>query len=105
MSLDKETLIRKTANKYRYHEILHEIGNERRRQFEEEGHTPEIDDQFINGQLADAAACYTVTNNKDMLECWPVDFKWNPKNRRRDLIRAAALIIAEIERLDRILER
>jgi hypothetical protein len=28
--------------------------------------------------------------------CW-----WKPKDRRRDLIRAAALIVAEIERLDR----
>ncbi|MDO8535047.1 MAG: hypothetical protein Q7S17_09960 [Xanthobacteraceae bacterium] len=27
---------------------------------------------------------------------------WKPKNRRRDLIRAAALIVAEIERLDRL---
>jgi hypothetical protein len=26
---------------------------------------------------------------------------WKPKDRRRDLVRAAALIIAEIERLDR----
>ena len=26
---------------------------------------------------------------------------WKPKNRRHDLIRAAALIVAEIERIDR----
>jgi hypothetical protein len=31
---------------------------------------------------------------------WSKDW-WKPKNRRRDLIRAAALIVAEIERLDR----
>lgn len=33
---------------------------------------------------------------------WPWAPSWfKPKNRRRDLIRAAALIVAEIERLDR----
>ena len=35
---------------------------------------------------------------------WPWDEKWfkrSPDNRRLELIKAAALIIAEIERLDR----
>jgi len=33
---------------------------------------------------------------------WPWDPKWwKPKDRRRDLVRAAALIIAEIDRHDR----
>lgn len=33
---------------------------------------------------------------------WPWGREWwKPKNKRRDLIRAAALIVAEIERLDR----
>jgi hypothetical protein len=33
---------------------------------------------------------------------WPWLSKWwKPKDRRRDLVRAAALVIAEIERLDR----
>lgn len=33
---------------------------------------------------------------------WPWDGKWwKPTERRRDLIKAAALIVAEIERLDR----
>lgn len=36
---------------------------------------------------------------------WPWDWAWwKPKNPRRDLVRAAALIIAEIERLDRAAE-
>jgi hypothetical protein len=35
-------------------------------------------------------------------DAWPwADKDWKPKDRRRDLIRAAALIVAEIERLDR----
>lgn len=33
---------------------------------------------------------------------WPWDREWwKPKDRRRNLVRAAALLIAEIERLDR----
>ena len=33
---------------------------------------------------------------------WPWEPRWwKPKNPRRDLVRAAALLIAEIERLDR----
>lgn len=33
---------------------------------------------------------------------WPWDAKWwKPKNTRRDLVRAGALIVAELERMDR----
>jgi hypothetical protein len=33
---------------------------------------------------------------------WPWDLKWwKPTTPRRDLVKAAALIVAEIERLDR----
>lgn len=35
-----------------------------------------------------------------MLWPWAGDW-WKPKDRRRDLVRAAALLVAEIERLDR----
>ena len=35
-------------------------------------------------------------------DLWPWAASWwKPKNRRRDLVRAAALIVAEIERIDR----
>lgn len=38
----------------------------------------------------------------DPLGFWPWDKSWwKPKGARRDLIRAAALIVAEIERIDR----
>lgn len=39
-----------------------------------------------------------------MPDAWPTTWAedwWKPKNPRRDLVRAAALLIAEIERLDR----
>jgi len=91
---------------------------ERRRQIEAEGWTSWHDDQHHRGEMAMAAACYahpervfiarqlagrgyeTYTNYRD---AWPwADEWWKPKSRRHDLIRAAALILAEIERLDRI---
>lgn len=91
---------------------IDEIAAERRRQIEEEGWTPEHDDEHDGGELAAAAGCYAL-NAVDAFHVddfcndgtpyqWPWDREWwKPKNRRRDLIRAAALIVAEVERLDR----
>lgn len=94
--------------------VLAEVGAERRRQIDEEGNVPAGDDSLVNGELAGAAACYTMhginigylgltTRMKRMVfELWPWSPDWwKPKDRRRDLIRAGALIVAEIERLDR----
>ncbi|HVJ44690.1 MAG TPA: hypothetical protein VM639_24550 [Dongiaceae bacterium] len=89
---------------------------ERQRQISVEGWTPEHDDEHAHGEMARAAACYALgymmekprpnnpmerqTFKPSML--WPWGRRWwKPKDRRRDLVRAAALIIAEIERLDR----
>ena len=78
---------------------------ERRRQVEVEGWHAQHDDLHDSGQMAKAAACYAAG---DVLHLgkgktlWPWDAKWwKPKDRRRDLVQAGALIIAEIERLDR----
>ena len=91
------------------HEILGEIGDERRRQIEVEGWTPEHDDAHAGGELADAAACYAATLpltrprglfGRAALWPWSASW-WKPQGRRRDLVKAAALIVAELERLDR----
>lgn len=78
---------------------------ERRRQVEAEGWTPEHDDEHANGELALAAACYSVTTYPQavgLLGFWPWGMKWwKPTDRRRNLVKAAALILAEIERIDR----
>lgn len=84
---------------------------ERVRQVEEEGWTPEHDDGHADGEIAKAAACYAEfaampetgrTTFSGVPLAWPWDWKWwKPKTRRRDLVRAAALIVAEIERGDR----
>ncbi|KAB2792847.1 hypothetical protein F9K96_06890 [Brucella anthropi] len=74
---------------------------ERRRQIEAEGWTPEHDDQWRHGALAKAATCYASVHPV-AASYWPWDLKWwKPSDRRRNLVKAAALILAEIERLDR----
>ena len=79
---------------------------ERRRQVSVEGWSAEHDDQHAKGEMAAAAANYALNasdwRGQRVLSTWPWDYDWwKPKDRRRDLVRAAALIIAEIERLDR----
>jgi hypothetical protein len=90
-----------------------EIERERRRQRSKEGWTLDHDDAHTDGELAQAAACYALPSQHRPryldpriagIPGWPKSWHpswWKPKDRRRDLIRAAALIVAEIERLDR----
>jgi hypothetical protein len=89
--------------------VLDDIYEERQRQIDIEGWTPEHDDEHSEGEMAMAAACYAVSDkvghiDRDpfLLAFWPwLKKSWKPKDQRRDLIKAAALIVAEIERLDR----
>jgi hypothetical protein len=80
--------------------VIDEIAAERRRQVEVEGWSTSHDDDHDKGELAKAAACYAIGFRDPW---WPWNVKWwNPHGRRRNLIKAAALIVAEIERLDRL---
>ena len=96
--------------------VLDDIAAERRRQIMIEGWSHEHDDSHTDGSLATAAAVYAlhpfgwhlvVTEREkrrllSLSDFWPWDWQWfKPTNRRRDLIKAGALIVAEIERLDR----
>lgn len=83
---------------------------ERHRQIREEGWSPEHDDTHELGELAMAATCYAemsvchyaFPDQFDILNRWPWSHEWwKPETPRRDLVRAAALLLAEIERLDR----
>lgn len=81
---------------------------ERRRQIEIEGWTPEHDDQHTDGAMARAAAVYALNGGRwhdrmpSPIAWWPWSLEWwKPTNRRRDCVIAAALLLAEIERLDR----
>ena len=94
---------------------------ERRRQITQEGWDAQHDDHNDSGELSRAAACYAWFGSlpdeyrEDVGSVFPVygaygvlhalwpwasDW-WKPKDPRRDLVRAGALIVAEIERLDR----
>lgn len=100
--------------------VIEEIAGERKRQVEVEGWTPEHDDSHHDGhhagELVLAAASYCMSASADVNPLltaqrrhreyaeawWPQHWGTpKPKGARRDLVRAAALIIAEIERLDR----
>ncbi|WP_206523214.1 MULTISPECIES: hypothetical protein [unclassified Mesorhizobium] len=87
-----------------------DIASERQRQISAEGWTPEHDDAHSAGELAAAAACYAASakghgfislDRAPSRWPWSLDW-WKPTDRRRDLVKAGALIAAEIERLDRL---
>ncbi len=110
---------------------LADIAHERERQKLSEGWNAEHDDQHRSGEMARAAATYALQSTLGVPErsfeidinggtrmfkrksftvgtidivylLWPWEGKWwKPTTPRRDLIKAAALIVAEIERLDR----
>lgn len=88
-----------------------DVQAERRRQITAEGWTPEHDDEHADGQMARAAACYALAGSSAPNDgtaallvslAWPWDEQWwKPSTPRRDLVKACALALAEIERLDR----
>lgn len=81
---------------------------ERRRQIEAEGFDANHDDMYVHGGLRRAAACYissadgfrSAFNRPPVIWPWSPEW-WKPTSPRRDLVKAASLIIAEIERIDR----
>jgi hypothetical protein len=90
-----------------YLDVTWEIMQERIRQLRDEGHTPSQDDNLVGGELAMAAVAYAMDPDTrcflhaNGIATWPLDGEPNHKTRRQDLIRAAALLVAEIERIDR----
>jgi hypothetical protein len=84
---------------------IKDVADERRRQQASEGYEPEHDDEYVRGELAYAAACYALSGARHPEKVpgiWPwQQSAFKPKSRREDLVRAGALVLAEIERLDR----
>ncbi len=82
---------------------------ERRRQIEAEGYTPEHDDTHRLGELARAGAAYAlcgalrrVGDLDQAVSLWPFEREaFKHPDERASLVAAGALILAEIERLDR----
>ena len=97
---------------YHVGEIAGELIKERIRQVDEEGFTSQDDDGRQDGSLSLGAAAYcvigTVKNQMARL-LWssglfdPKMFK--PAGRRRNLVKAGAMILAEIESIDRVTKR
>lgn len=91
------------------------IAAERKRQVESEGWTAEHDQMHDDGELADAAICYAMSSMdmqinigtayvkvKAKKALWPWAKGWwrpTPHNRVKELVKAGALIAAEIDRL------
>jgi hypothetical protein len=90
------------------------IAYERLRQFEAEGFSTKHDDAHMNSQLLSAAMCYAgverllaigapISRDQPPLE-WPWSLDdWKPTDDPiRNLVKAGALIAAEIDRLQRL---
>ncbi len=85
---------------------IEQIADERKRQIEVEGWTPNHDAIHIYGELAKAAACYAVYHtDAEVVEgdddAWPWAEEWDKRgeDHHRNLVKAGALIAAEIDRI------
>ncbi|KWF62408.1 hypothetical protein WL92_16930 [Burkholderia multivorans] len=81
---------------------------ERQRQIDVEGYTFRADDENRAGAMSAAAAAYALIGSgwsqAAALEFWPEGWSgecWKPADSRRNLVKATALLLAEIERIDR----
>ncbi len=90
-------------NDYYELEAVFELANERRRQIQVKGHTPETDANYVSGELARAAAAYALGSPDGRPpSVWPWgDSSWKSSNKMRNLIKAGALIMAEMCRIKR----
>jgi hypothetical protein len=91
------------------------IAAERQRQVEVEGFDAQHDDEHDGGSLGRAAVCYITYEDKKKYQIRPDDrapayWPWEPESWRpspdkiRNLVKAGALIAAEIDRLQRAKE-
>jgi hypothetical protein len=96
--------------------VAGELFEERVRQQIGEPYTADRDDEYLHGQLENAALTYLQYGRDDgrfkvaqayqaegeAPASWPWEAQfWKPSSRRRMLVKAGALVIAAIERLDR----
>jgi len=87
-------------------QVAMKLVSERVRQIQEEGFDPPDDNYYMKGELAVAASIYAMPRDNrvhtNIYNEWPWDevwFKPTPDDRVKELVKAGALIIAEIQRL------
>lgn len=87
------------------------IRTERERQILDEGYSLEHDDSEKYGELSLAASIYACPKEfrDNIKSCWPWDIEYFKEDytytidgRIRELVKAGALIVAEIDRLKRL---
>ena len=91
--------------------VLDELAAERARQINK-GWTPDHDDTHVRGELVLAASSFALRAERNcgwigaggLFWPWREEFPYEDDRRTR-LMKAAALLIAEIERLDRAVAR
>lgn len=84
-------------------DALRDVIAERQRQVSVKGWTPEHDDTYTCGELSGVAISYIEP--MEAVFYWPAEWhddRFKPSDERRNLVKATALLLAEIERLDRI---
>lgn len=106
MQATDETVRPPVSDHVWFSQAAKDVTAERRRQIEQEGYDYTHDDDHAAEMTmaACALALYSdaYPNCGQPPELWPwTPESWKPKDYRRDLVRAAALLIAEIERIDR----
>ena len=87
-----------------FNAAAHDVLTERHRQIVEEGYAPEGDGVYHNDELSFAAAGSAVagTSWDKSFRLWPWAMTaFKPRSRRANLVRAGALILAAIEKIDR----
>lgn len=96
---------------------IKDVVSERSRQKNGEFYSDAQDDSYVNNELTRGSASYvnhvigrswihvskpSVYQNELVPDLWPwSEQSWKPKSPRQDLVRATALLIADIERIDR----
>lgn len=86
-----------------------DVASERARQISKHGHDESHDDTHSDGSIAYAAMAFVASALKeerlaDEIYPWGVGFDPHGDDRRTLMVKAAALMIAEIERIDRAAE-
>ena len=83
------------------------MADERQRHFDEEGWTAEHDDLHVKNQLIYAAVSYIMAGDGTLVQAyWPFARSWwkPEEDGVRNLVKAGALLAAEIDRLQRAKE-